>query len=70
MDFIVYPAPPLELVNFFHQVSLEDPIRQVLSIFTSFQDDMDHLDENDFDNYGVFVWLRNSSCQEHPQTYG
>lgn len=59
MDFIIYSTPPLELMDFFHQVPMHDPIRHVLSCFMSFQDAVNHLDENDFDNYGVFVRLRN-----------
>lgn len=59
MDFIVYSTPPLELMDFFHQVPTHDPIRCVLSSFTSFQDAIRHLDENDFDNYGVFIRLKN-----------
>jgi hypothetical protein len=59
MEFIVYPSPPLQLKDFFHPVPEHDPIRHVLSCFTSFEDAVRYLDENDFDNYGVFVRLRN-----------
>lgn len=59
MEFIVYSTPPLELMDFFHEVPDQDPIRRVLSSFTTFQDALLHLDENDFDNYGVFIRFRN-----------
>ena len=59
MEFIVYQSPPLELSDFYHQVANDDPIREILSCFTSFEDVLERLEENDCDNYGVFIRMRN-----------
>lgn len=59
MQFIVYLTPPLELIDFYHQVANDDPIRKVLSCFASFEDVLERLDEHDCDNYGVFIRMQN-----------
>lgn len=63
MDFVVYETPPLELSGSFHRVSPNDPIRRVLMCFTSFEDMVERLAEQDFDNYGVFLRFRNPRNQ-------
>lgn len=59
MEFVVYPPPPPDLADHYHQVSEDDPVRVVLSSFSSFEEILEHLDEQDFDRYGVFFRLRN-----------
>ena len=69
MEFIVYHTPPLELMDFYHQVANDDPIRKVLSCFTSFEDMFQRLEEHDCENYGVFIRMRNSrNFQIYKQT--
>lgn len=57
--FLVYPPPPSDLADHFHQVSACDPVRSVLVAFSSFRQMLEHLDEQDFEQYGVFLRLRN-----------
>lgn len=59
MQFIVYDDPPLEFMDYFHQVNIEDPIRKVFACFSSFDEALEKMEEYDFENYGVFVRLRN-----------
>lgn len=59
MDFIVCPDPPLELMDHFHKISPYDPIRKVLSCFSSFEEAIRLMNENDFEGYGVFIRLTN-----------
>ena len=69
MKFIVYPSPPLELMDFYHQVANDDPIREILSCFTSFEDVVERLEENDCDSYGVFIRMQNPhNFQVYKQT--
>lgn len=60
MVFIVYEDPPPDLRSYYHKVEVGDPIKGILSCFSSFDDMVAHL-QDDFDFYGIFIGVRHAT---------
>lgn len=68
MEFIVYTKPPYDLLDFYRQVQENDPIRKILSCFSTFEEALQLLEEHDFEKYGVFIILENPLTHVVKQT--
>ena len=60
MAFIVYQEPPPDLKSYFHKVETYDPIKNIMSSFSSFDNMVAHL-QDDFECYGIFIGVRHTT---------